>query len=306
MGIPALTLPQPALPVQLSETRYTFGPFKLLADGTLLRGSVSIALPPKELAVLRLLVRHAGRIVSSAQLRQNVWGDVHVSSASLPRSVSSLRAHLKLKNCIETIYKRGYRFQIPVHPATPPARLVSLVHRAAPMQELRPELPSGPRLSTNAELPRLAVLPLEVRGGLPESLGAELAGQTILALANQSTPAVELLARDSVLHLAARGISAWEVASALHAGLVLTGTVTPLLVHLRVRVEMIRVADSVQLWVEDFLISCMEPDNIGILAARRIADRIRATVTPESSTLGPRAETGFRNQSTDIPPSKPI
>ena len=51
------------------ETEFSFGNFRLDHDGTIFRGDAQIHLPPKELAALRLLLAHAGQIVSSAQLR---------------------------------------------------------------------------------------------------------------------------------------------------------------------------------------------------------------------------------------------
>ena len=88
----------------------SFAGFRLEADGTLLRGETPVHLPPKELAALRLLLANAGRIVTPLQLRQALWGDVHVTADSVPKCVSSLRARLEPEECIQTVYKRGYRF----------------------------------------------------------------------------------------------------------------------------------------------------------------------------------------------------
>ena len=92
------------------QTEIYFGSFRLNADGTLLREASVVHLPPKELAALRLLASHPGEIVTPAQLRQALWGDVHVTSESIPKCVSSLRARLEPDDCIQTVYKRGYRF----------------------------------------------------------------------------------------------------------------------------------------------------------------------------------------------------
>ena len=96
------------------ETEFSFGDFRVDHDGTFSRGDVEIHLPPKELAALRLLLSNAGQIVSSAQLKHSLWGDVHVTSDSVPRCMSSLRARLGSDQCIQTIYKRGYRLAGPV------------------------------------------------------------------------------------------------------------------------------------------------------------------------------------------------
>jgi DNA-binding winged helix-turn-helix (wHTH) protein len=88
----------------------SFAGFRLEADGTLWRGETVVHLPPKELAALRLLLAYAGQIVSPLQLRHALWGDVHVTADSVPKCLSSLRARLEPENCIQTVYKRGYRF----------------------------------------------------------------------------------------------------------------------------------------------------------------------------------------------------
>ena len=64
------------------EHRITFGPFCLELEethGRLWRGEHIIALRPRSLAVLRYLVEHAGRLVTKAELRQQVWTRTHVT-----------------------------------------------------------------------------------------------------------------------------------------------------------------------------------------------------------------------------------
>jgi DNA-binding winged helix-turn-helix (wHTH) protein len=91
-----------------------FASFHLQADGTLFRGEQIVHLPPKELQALRLLLEQAGSVVSPTQLRDELWGDTHVTADSVPRCISSLRSLLEPDDCIQTIYKRGYRLKAPV------------------------------------------------------------------------------------------------------------------------------------------------------------------------------------------------
>src|SRR5581483_7899703 len=109
------------------EPEFTFGSFRLWPDGTLFRDQTQLHLPPKELAALRFLLANADKVVAPAQLKQALWGDVHVTSDSVPRCLSSLRALLEPDQCIQTIYKRGYRLSGPVRhhasPEHPPVRL---------------------------------------------------------------------------------------------------------------------------------------------------------------------------------------
>ena len=63
-----------------------------------------------------------------------------------------------------------------------------------------------------------------------------------------------MLARDSVFTLVRRGLTAQQTGEALHADLVLAGAISALPMHFRLRIEMIRVSDGTQIWVEDVLV----------------------------------------------------
>jgi DNA-binding winged helix-turn-helix (wHTH) protein/tetratricopeptide (TPR) repeat protein len=224
----------------------TFGGFRLEPDGTLLRGETIVHLPPKELAALKLLLSHAGQIVTPSQLRQEIWGEVNVTADSVPKCLSSLRARLEPDDCIQTVYKRGYRFTAEVRRPGDPAQ---------------------------EALPRLAILPFVAGYAVPEHLGQAIAEETLARLANLHPPVASVLARDSVFELARRGFTAQQVGEQLKADLALTGTLRSLPGHLRLRVEMIQVETGTQLWVEDMLApqgiaAEVESELVGLLAFR--------------------------------------
>ena len=203
-----------------------FGGFRLEPDGTLFRGQAVVHLPPRELAALRFLLAHAGQLVTPLQLRQELWGDLHVTDDSVPKCISSLRARLEPEMCIQTVYKRGYRFSAEVRP-----------HGV-----------------DSSQPPRLAILPFVTVYGVPEYLGPALAEETVARLVNCRGALFSVLARDSVFTLAQRGIPAQQLGKMLNADLVLMGTLRALPAHFRLRAEMIRVEDDTQLWVEDLLV----------------------------------------------------
>lgn len=211
----------------LIEPEFLFGNFKLVPDGTLFRGETQIHLPPKELAALRFLLTHAGQIVTPAQLRQALWGDVHVTADSVPRCLSSLRARLEPEQCIQTMYKRGYRLAVPV-------------------------LRNG---SQDRGPSRLAIMPFAVGHNVAEHLGPAIAEDVTTRITATGPSSVAVLARDSVFTLAHRGLTAVQVGEALKADLVLAGTLLAMATHYRLRVEMIRVEDGTQIWVEDMLVA---------------------------------------------------
>jgi DNA-binding winged helix-turn-helix (wHTH) protein len=207
---------------------FTFGNLHLEADGTLTRGGEVIHLPPKELAALRLLLAHAGQIVTHQQLKQMLWGDIHVTDDSVPKCMSSLRELLTPDDYIQTVYKRGYRLSVDVQ------------KRESETSEVQP---------------RLVIMPFAVDLNVPVYLGPAIAEDAIALLSADQFAPVHVLARDSVFSLSARGMTAHQAGEALRADLVLTGTLRSLPSHFRLRAEMIRVADGTQIWVEDMLVS---------------------------------------------------
>lgn len=212
---------------ELPGRAFTFGNLHLHPDGTLSRGDAIIHLPPKELAALRFLLAHAGQIVTPQQLKKALWADVHVTDDSVSKCMSSLRELLAPDDCIQTVYKRGYRLFTDVH-AT-----------AANLAE---------------ERPRLVIMPFGAEMDAPPYLGSSIAEEIIALLTSDPLSPVRVLARDSAFSLAARGMHAHQVGEALRADLVLTGTLRALPSHFRLRAEMIRVSDGTQIWVEDMLV----------------------------------------------------
>ena len=134
---------------------------------------------PEELAVLRLLLARAGEIVTPLELKRTLWGEAHVASDSVSRCVASLRARLQPADCIQSVYKRGYRITAVVQPAG--------------------RRPAG-------ALPRLAILPFAAGFGVPEYLGMAVAEEAMERLKGARYAIASIVARDSVFTLARRGL----------------------------------------------------------------------------------------------------
>lgn len=245
---------------EAGEPACSFEGFRLEADGTLWRGDTVVHLPPKELAALRVLLANAGQVVSPSQLKQELWGDVHVTADSILKCMSSLRARLEPESCIQTVYKRGYRFAADV-----------LWHGA----------------SSAALLPRIAILPFATMYAVPEHLGLAIAEETMARLSNERPPAASVLARDSVFALVHRGFTAEQIGQKLKADLVLTGTLSAFSSQFRLRTEMIRVEDGVQIWVEDLLVDQNRLVGVESELVERLAHRLASEVPGDkSSPLG--------------------
>lgn len=105
-------------------TSFNFGPFRYdAAQRVLYRGQDIVALTPKTLDLLQVLLERQGQVVDKAELMKLVWPDAIVEETGLARNVSLLRKALgdESEQFIETVPKRGYRFVAAQTPAVPPA-----------------------------------------------------------------------------------------------------------------------------------------------------------------------------------------
>jgi predicted ATPase/DNA-binding winged helix-turn-helix (wHTH) protein len=98
---------------------FSFGQFKLLADEQrLLRNDLPVRLGSRALAILLLLLEHAGELVSKQDLLSRVWPDTFVDESNLKVNIAALRRALDESNNeishIANVSGRGYRFVAPV------------------------------------------------------------------------------------------------------------------------------------------------------------------------------------------------
>lgn len=107
---------------------FVFDHWLLQSDGTLMRDGQGVHVPPKELNVLRLLLKSAGAVVSKDRLLDRVWPEMDAAEESLTRCIYALRRLLKEnKNFIATVYGQGYRFTCPVVELGAPGRAQAAV-----------------------------------------------------------------------------------------------------------------------------------------------------------------------------------
>src|SRR5262245_58057060 len=102
----------------------SFGPFAFDTNSRLLsRNGREIALPPRVVGVLELLLGRAGDVVARQELIDAVWKDAFVTDTSLAEAVSVLRQALsddpQAPTYIQTLHRRGYRFVAPVSSSEP-------------------------------------------------------------------------------------------------------------------------------------------------------------------------------------------
>jgi DNA-binding winged helix-turn-helix (wHTH) protein/tetratricopeptide (TPR) repeat protein len=149
-----------------------FGDFRVdLQDEQLWRGDQSVKLRPKTWRVLRLLVEHSGRLLSTSQLLDAVWSDVDVSQGTLTQSIAELRRALGddagRPQFIQTVHRRGYRFIAAFRPSpTPEAAHGPGVLRLPPSPVLgKMERDDAWLPGREPELERLNLLMNEARAG---------------------------------------------------------------------------------------------------------------------------------------------
>jgi DNA-binding winged helix-turn-helix (wHTH) protein/Tfp pilus assembly protein PilF len=204
---------------------YEFGSFHLeVAEQRLVRAGTAVHLTPKALAILIVLVRRSGHLVTSNELLGEVWPDTAVEAGSLTRNISTIRAALGRDDSggdfIETVPRRGYRFVAPVNVEEPPT-------------------PSR----------TVAVLPFISYGGDGQAyFGVGLADALITRLGRVEQFVVR--PTSSVLRFASEHRDACGAGRDLRVDWVVEGRVRKADQLVRVTLQVVRVSDGVAIWTD--------------------------------------------------------
>ncbi len=93
-----------------------------LDTGGVRDGSIRRSLTPKSAAVLRYLVEHPNEVISPAKLHEEFWTGELTSDNAAQKAISEIRRVLgedpRASVFIETLHKRGYRFNAPTLPTS--------------------------------------------------------------------------------------------------------------------------------------------------------------------------------------------
>ncbi len=253
--------PLPAEP----ETGYVFRGLRIDSKGRIFRGKVEIELPREESLVLRVLLAHAGRAVTPAQLRRAVWGGTPVPSKRLAQCIGSLRTRLGLEDCIQALGRRGFRLWGDV-------RVFSSKAQAPPV--------------------RLALLPFAVEPGVPNYFAPAIVEAAATELEHTLAGATLVRAHESIRTLARRHWPQQQIGAAVAADLAVSGTLRLLPTHFLLRAEMLRIADGQPLWSEELVTPRASMENLGTELARLIRWRLDGPLpaTPEIAAAIARPE----------------
>src|SRR6266540_652957 len=143
----------------------SFGPFAFDRQSRLLwRDGTAVALPPRVLGVLEVLLDRPGQVVARQDLLDAVWKDAFVTDTSLAEAVSFLRQALgddpQAPRYIQTVHRRGYRF-LPTLLETPDRGLTPVPPGGGPDRGLTPgkhfALSSGDRAVSATVKPSIAL-----------------------------------------------------------------------------------------------------------------------------------------------------
>src|SRR5476651_80199 len=102
----------------MTSAFFRFGEFILDTQKRLLtKNGLPVALGPKVIETLTVLVENAGTLVTKDALMERLWPDRCVEEGNLTQNIYRLRQELGaagLRDSIETMACRGYRFVAPV------------------------------------------------------------------------------------------------------------------------------------------------------------------------------------------------
>jgi DNA-binding winged helix-turn-helix (wHTH) protein/tetratricopeptide (TPR) repeat protein len=242
-------LPEPA---DLQPVTYRFADLRLKSDGTLVRGETVLKLPALELALLRALLVRQGKPAGPSELNRALWGAPNPSGQSHTECLESLKELLSPTDCIESVYRRGYRIVAIAEPEQPP-----------PAQSL----------------PLLAILPFSAGYDVPEYIALALTEQTTEQLRGGQPAIASIAPRDSVRVLARRGLPRQEIGRMLGAEFLLSGELTATPASHRLRAEMIRVEDDAPLWMEDLIARRGAIGELAAELANRVSRRLHGAET---------------------------
>ena len=259
---------------------FRFGPFLLdVADQSLKRGGVPVALTPKLFDLLVALVTNSGRLVDKDTLLKAVWPDVAVEEGNLTKGIFSLRQLLEGDRdlrYIETVPKRGYRFVAPVT-----AELTTPVQPVAGTN-------AGNAPGENS----IAVMPFrDMSAGRDQEFFCEGMSEEIINALGR-VPDLRVASYTSSVRFKSQAIDPQTIGRELLVAWLLEGSVRKSGDMVRIAVQLVRASDGFTAWSGRFDrrlddIFSMQDDITGMIAetlTQRVAKRAGPLVTSTTSS----------------------
>ena len=282
--------------------KYRFADFEIdLGQQELRRLGAAVHIEPQVFDLIVHLVRNHDRIVSKDELIEKIWNGRIISEAALSSRINGARRALgdsgNDQAFIRTLHKRGFRFVGDVQAVNAlevDAEAVRLVpgEAAAPAEapvsvsvsaEVR-HLDDIVSESVKAEAvtrPSIAVLPFGNMSDDPENdyFSYGLTEDIIRLLARNRW--LSVISRHSTVAFQGRTVDAREIGEQLGVRYVMVGSVRKSRDTVRITAELVRAADSKQLWSDKYDLQLEYIFDIQEEMARQIA----ATIEPELSKV---------------------
>jgi TolB-like protein len=202
--------------------------------------AVPVALGPRALDLLRLLIERKGELVSKDAIMAAVWPGRVVEEANLNVQISKLR-HILDRNpdagsCIQTVSGRGYRFVAPVR------------HSAADVHSAIPAISQG------GARPRLSIVVLPFTNLSDDREQQYFADGITIDLTTDLSRLADMLviSRNTAFTYRNEPVNTKQIGRELCVRYVLEGSVRRSGNHVRVNVELIDAETDAHLWAERF------------------------------------------------------
>jgi len=313
---------------------YRFGAYRLdPKERVLQRNGQPIALPPKDLETLLVLVERAGHIVGKDELLEKVWPGVYIEEGNLARHIFNLRQVLgddpDQRGYIETVPKRGYRFVAPVEmePAdpeevVPPTALLVSGPRSSELTPSAARRGHYRRIGlwvlafsalavttilvvwhfrpTQRPLPQrvmLAVLPFENLSGDPhEDYFADGLTEEMIAQLGQVQPVrLGVIARTSILRYKGTKETVAQIGQELGVGYLLEGSVRRGGERVRITAQLVQTGEQTHLWAETYERPLTDVLSIQREIAEKITRSLSIQLLPVKAEVGAGSHINFES-----------
>lgn len=294
-----------------------------LWSGELRREGVVVKLQPQPAKVLILLASQAGKIITRAELAEQVWGSEtfvdfeHGLNYAIRQIRNALEDDAEQPRFLETVPKRGYRFIAPVTKIAEDVAGAQVAETAGGSHELQQE-PAGDRSKfvsrlggmvvagiiglglvlagilawqrfhshapAAAKLVVLAVLPFDDLSPTPEAYLEEGLTEEMIAQLTRINPGrLKVIARTSAMQYSRTKKNARQIGQELGADYILENSIRRENGRVRVTTQLVRTADQTHLWAETY-----EKDMAQLLSLERevtedIAQQIHVQLLPASA-----------------------
>ena len=297
-------------------SKYQFAEFEIdLSQQELRRLGKAVHIEPQVFDLIVHLVRNHDRIVSKDELIETIWNGRIISEAALSSRINGARRALgdngNDQALIRTLHKRGFRFVGDVRAVTAPDADAQAVRLVPDDGAAREDVPVS--VSVSAEVrrlddivseavkaeavtrPSIAVLPFGNMSDDPENdyFSYGLTEDIIRLLARNRW--LSVISRHSTVAFQGRTVDAREIGEQLGVRYVMVGSVRKSRDTVRITAELVRAADSKQLWSDKYDLQLEYIFDIQEEMARQIA----ATIEPELSKVEQQLATRKAPESLD-------